>query len=461
MTIGLTAVADAAKIWLGIYTREIHMARFLIGTIPIVGHVSPALPIARRLVERGHDVWWYTGRAFQSVVEATGAHFAPIVSWLDYSDPQNVPPSLTEQRNAVRGLAQLKFDLRHFFIDPALGQVKDLREILQTFPADVLLADFCFLGASWVSEQGGPPWAGFGISALAFTSQDTAPFGLGLLPNASPLGHVRNRSLNWLFQQVVFRDLTAYLDSIRVSLGLPACRRGFFDTLSPFLHLAGTIPEFEYPRSDLPPQVHFTGPLLPTLAIDFTPPAWWHELTGDTPIVHVTQGTVATNPTDLIVPTLRALEEEDVLVVATTASESIDLAQFAPIPANARIEPFLPYTHLLPHVDVMVTNGGFNGVQMALAHSIPLIAAGKSEDKPEVCARIAWSGAGIDLKTKTPTPKQIKDAVKQLLTNPSYKTSAKHLQAAIQRYDAPTIAATLLEQLADTKQPILRESVAS
>jgi UDP:flavonoid glycosyltransferase YjiC (YdhE family) len=32
------------------------MARFLIGTIPVVGHVSPAVPIARELVKRGHEV---------------------------------------------------------------------------------------------------------------------------------------------------------------------------------------------------------------------------------------------------------------------------------------------------------------------------------------------------------------------------------------------------------------------
>ncbi len=65
------------------------MARFLIGTIPVVGHVSPALLIARELVNRGHEVCWYTGSAFRAKVESTGAHFAPIVSGLDYSYPSS------------------------------------------------------------------------------------------------------------------------------------------------------------------------------------------------------------------------------------------------------------------------------------------------------------------------------------------------------------------------------------
>jgi UDP:flavonoid glycosyltransferase YjiC (YdhE family) len=42
---------------------------------------------------------------------------------------------------------------------------------------------------------------------------------------------------------------------------------------------------------------------------------------------------------------------------------------------------------LLPHVDAMVTNGGYGGVQQALAHGVPLVVTGDSEDKPEVAAR--------------------------------------------------------------------------
>ena len=34
------------------------MSRFLISTVPVAGHVNPGLPIARVLVERGHEVRW-------------------------------------------------------------------------------------------------------------------------------------------------------------------------------------------------------------------------------------------------------------------------------------------------------------------------------------------------------------------------------------------------------------------
>src|SRR5690606_17891747 len=131
--------------------------------------------------------------------------------------------------------------------------------------------------------------------------------------------------------------------------------------------------------------------------------------------VHVTQGTIATEAEQLLVPTLRGLQDEDVLVVATTGGRPVEsiAAHLEKLPSNARIASFVPHAHLLPHVDVMVTNAGYNGVQMALAHGVPLVAAGTTEDKPEVAARIAWAGVGVNLKSSTPGEARIRQAVRQ------------------------------------------------
>lgn len=104
----------------------------------------------------------------------------------------------------------------------------------------------------------------------------------------------------------------------------------------------------------------------------------------------------------------------------------------------------------------MITNGGYNGVQMALAHGIPLVTAGQSEDKSEVCARIEWAGVGINLRTGKPTQQQIRAAVRKLLADHRYKTRAKDFQTAIRQYNAPTLAVTRLEQLAATRKPVFR-----
>lgn len=432
------------------------MTRFLICTLPVIGHVNPALPIARKLVERGHEVLWYTGIGFKSLVEATGAHYVPITTGLDFSDLTTFPPSLLEKHNSSTGLGQLKFALKYFFIDSVVGQVKDLTNILKEFSADVILADSLFIGASWIHEKGGQPWAAFNTSALSFSSCDTAPFGLGMHPDSSIFGRLRNICLNWIFQRIILNDVTVYLDEVRGGFGLSPNYQSFFNAgLSDFLFLQGTVPAFEYSRSDLPPQVHFIGPFLPEPPASFTPPIWWDDLNSNKPVIHVTQGTISTEAADLIIPTIQAFADEDVLLVATTGSEPIENLQLDAIPANVRLEQFLPHYYLLPHVDVMVTNGGYNGVQVALANGVPMVAAGKTEEKPEVCARIEWAGVGINLKTKTPTSTQIKDAVKKILSSPDYWQKAQLFKADIACYDAPTKAAILLEELAATKQPVM------
>jgi UDP:flavonoid glycosyltransferase YjiC (YdhE family) len=65
---------------------------------------------------------------------------------------------------------------------------------------------------------------------------------------------------------------------------------------------------------------------------------------------------------------------------------------------------------------------------------------------------------GINLKTKTPKPTQLKNAVNKILESPHYRQKAQLIQSDIARYDTPSLSAKLLEQLAVTKQPVFVSS---
>ena len=136
-------------------------------------------------------------------------------------------------------------------------------------------------------------------------------------------------------------------------------------------------------------------------------------------MILVNQGTVATEPHELLQPALTALAGEDALVVAVTGGR--DPGELGQVPANARVERFIPFERLLPYVSVLVTNGGFGAVQLALAAGVPIVAAGQTEDKIEVSARVGWSGVGVNLRTQTPRRDFITAAVRQVLADPSYR----------------------------------------
>ncbi len=76
----------------------------------------------------------------------------------------------------------------------------------------------------------------------------------------------------------------------------------------------------------------------------------------------------------------------------------------------------------------MITNGGYGGVQFALAHGVPLVVAGDTEDKPEIAARVAWSGAGINLRTGRPAQAAIAEAVRSVLAESDYRAGAGRLR---------------------------------
>jgi MGT family glycosyltransferase len=425
------------------------MSRFLVCTHPITGHVNPAIEIVRTLVERGHEVRVYTGKKFKAKVEAAGATFAPMTKAYDYDDSDY--DKAFPGRAALKGINQIKFDFTEIFIRRAPEQVADLRAMFKIWPPDVVLSDPGFAGTRFLYELGEiKAFAVFNISVLGLPSKDVPPFGLGMLPDYSPIGKLKNKALSFMASNVVFKDVNAALKEERARFGLKP--EPFSPVFSEMLYLQPSIPAIEYPRSDLPPSAHFIGALIPQFKGEFNPPDWWHEVTGATkPVVLVTQGTVATNADELIIPALQALANEDVLVVATTGGKPFN----GPVPANARVASFIPFNQLMPHVDLMVTNGGYGGVTIALANGVPVIAGGTTEDKPEVGNRVAYAGVGINLKTNTPAPEQIRAAVNQVLGNASYRDKARQLQAEYARHDGPTEAAVLLEKLAETKRPVL------
>ena len=144
----------------------------------------------------------------------------------------------------LSGLSAANWGIKRAFIDPIPGQVADLRRILAVFPADVLLSDQVFAGAEAAHKLGGPPWATLGISALTLSSRDTAPANTTLLPDASPLGQLRNHLLNTLINGVVLRDATNHVNYVRWKLGLPPLRRYLFDIASPYLYMHSSTPAF-------------------------------------------------------------------------------------------------------------------------------------------------------------------------------------------------------------------------
>ncbi|HKT01921.1 MAG TPA: glycosyltransferase, partial [Rugosimonospora sp.] len=412
------------------------------------GHVNPVVPIARHLTRHGHEVRWYTGQVYHGKVAATGAAPEPMRTAYDFGGLSKA--AAFPKHAKLTGLASFRAGMTDIFYDAAPAQLADLLEILERFPADVIVSDDMCYGACFAHERTGIPQVWIGNSVYILSSRDTAPLGFGLGPSSSPLGGLRNRVLTLSSDHLALRQLRRRADRVRAEVGLPRLDTGVMENIArpPGLYLVGTIRAFEFPRSDLFEGTRFVGSLdVPAADTGFDPPDWWHELRDGQKVVLVTQGTIANDVRRLLVPTIRALADQPVLLVVTTGNSALDVATARSLPTNVRVEKFVPYHRILPHVDVMVTNGGFNGVTAALAHGVPLVVAGATEEKRDVAMRVKWCGAGIALGRRSPTPRRIRHAVGTVLADGRYHEAATRLRREYAQHDGPRRAAELIEGL--------------
>lgn len=419
------------------------MARYLLAASPLHGHVRPMLSIAADLAGRGHRVRLLTGVRFTDAAREAGVTHLPLPARCDFDD-RDIDRAFPARRTK-RGLDRARCDMDLLFTVPMAAQYEALEHALAAESADAVLVEVGFVGALplLLGQATRPPVLVCGVVPLTLSSRDTAPFGMGWPPGRWPRDH---RGLNRVVHSLMFRGNQARANRALATCGagrLPVFVLDWPRLADRLLQL--TVSGFEYPRADLPSAVGFVGPVLSSAdAHTASLPEWWPELIADPrPIVHVTQGTLDNNNLDRVIgPTIRGLADEDVLVVAATGGRPVEAVPVGS--PNSRLAEFVPYHALLPRVDVMVTNGGYGGVQHALAHGVPLVVAGDTEDKREVAARVRWSGTGIDLRTGTPTPAQLRAAVRTALREPGYRSQARRLQAAISATDAlGAIAAAL------------------
>lgn len=411
----------------------------LVASVEIPAHTLNATPFVARLVENGHRVLWYCDPAFHARARRHGAQ--PI-------SPSRPAPS------AVRfdGLADIRSAFETAFVGEAARRCGDLRAVIEAEGVDVLLTDSLAFGAGMAAEAGGIPWASFGDGPLHYAERDTPPFGSGLPYVTGWPWDLRNLVVTGA-TRLVFARAARRLSRARQGCGLPPGRGSVLTAnLSPMLHLQGATPGFEYPRRHLPAHVRWVGALRPVDG-SWSPPAAWRDRP-ERPVVLVSQGTIRDDVTELLAPTLVGLADLDVTVLATSGSASVEALARAcggSVPDNAVVVPFAPYDAVLAEADVFVTNGGYTGVTLALAHGVPLVHAGVTEEKADIGARVRYSGTGVVLRTTRPTPADVRGAVTRVLGDSPERAAAHRIAEQMRAHDAGRDGAALIAHLGLTR----------
>jgi UDP:flavonoid glycosyltransferase YjiC (YdhE family) len=416
--------------------------KILIASTNAPGHLNPLLGVASILRKRNHEVVVQAATAVREVVEAAGLPFLPFLREADLNVEQYFA-EFPERQDKSPSLEMICFDFEHYFARLLPGQAAGLEMALRRFPADVVLVDSLFFGTLPMllgPREKRPAIVHLGISVLNVGSGKNVPARPGVSPKEFDAECERR-------ERLLLKPVQAIFNATLTKIGCRPLPCPAFESMStlPDLYLHPGIRSFEYPDKSPSSPVQYIGPL-PLPWGQSALPDWWHELDMTKRLVLVTQGTIANRDFgQLVGPALVGLaEEKDLILLVTTGGQPIESIPVE-IPANARVAKFLPYDLILQSVDLLITNGGYGTVNMALAHGIPIISAGLTEDKEEVSAHVQWAGIGIDLRTNQANPEAVRTAARKVLDGTVYRERAKELAFEFASHDTETELLHLIE----------------
>ena len=368
-------------------------------TSPARGHLFPLMPILDELSRRGHQVSVRTLASQVPMLRERGFDAKSIsaeIEAIEHDDYLGKTPPARVKR------AMLTFTSR------APHDGADLAAAIAEESPDALIVDCMSWGAAAVAERWGGPWAQWFPYPLPVSSRDVPPFGLGLAPATGPAGRLRDRVLRPLLTGTLERASLPELNVTREKLGVRPIENADELFLAAPLLLYMTAEPLEYPRSDWPQSVRMVGPCSWDPPAD--PPAWLAEI--DKPIVLVSTSSEFQDDGKLVTTALEALATEDVQVIATLPSADVP----ASVPANARVEPFVPHAPILARAACAITHGGAGVTMKALAAGVPVCVVPFGRDQPEVARRVEIAGAGTQVAPSKLNAERLRDAVRNAMT---------------------------------------------
>jgi MGT family glycosyltransferase len=427
------------------------MARFLFTVWPYPGCMFPHIAVANALRSRGHEVAFYTGTRAQKLIEGEHFRFVPFA------------PSLDERTNALLlspdGISKAwpypwrRIPLlREFLLDTVPEQVADLDAVLDDWHPDAIIHEPAMYAPLLILHEARRiPVALLEYSFSSLPGVGIPPMGLKL-----PRPHnVPTHLLAWGGQRLldlVTASLRRSASALRRRYGLPPLPGTILELTRRLpLTLVPSCPEFDYDRKDLPASVKYIGACQWYPSSE--PSEWLVHLPQDRPWVHATEGTLYVQSPRVLRAAAQGLRGLNMQVIITTGRQrEPNSIRLGPLASNIVVEPWVSYPDLLPKTDLIVTIGGGGTVLAALAAGIPMVVVPTIWDHPENSQRVVEAGAGVELSPQRCTPRRLRQAVEQVLGDPTYRENAQRLARCLQRYGGPAQGAELLEELVRTER---------
>jgi MGT family glycosyltransferase len=382
--------------------------RVLFTSSPDTGHLHPLVPIARAMVDAGHEVAFATPAPFAPTVERSGFRVFP--AGMTKTIAEAFPEHL-----ALRGRAETEFMLRCVRPAQAAAMVRGLQGVMAGWRPDLLVREGSEFGGCIAARHAGIPYAVVEVLATGFGEDRRSFLSAGLAGLLAEYGLPPDPELGMLDRQLVLSPFP------------PSYRQADDQEVASLRHAIRPTPFDQSGEERLP--------------------AWAAELAAR-PIVYLTLGTVPQfNARPKVFRAfIEGLADEPLNLIIAVGRNN-DPAEFGPAPPNVRIERYIPQTLVFPRCDLVVCHAGSGTVMAALVHGLPLVLTPFAADQPENARRCAALGLARVISDDAVDPSVARAAVLDVLGAPTYRRNAERLRADIEALPGPEHAVWLLEGL--------------
>jgi MGT family glycosyltransferase len=402
------------------------------------GNVPPILGLARRLVERGHQVRVISDPANEREVYMAGCEFTPYIR-APHRHDKSAASTIANDYDAKSPTQALYIYMDKVLAGPALAYAQDVLEELEKHPADVVVVSEGLFGGHFAAEKLGIPSVMVIPSIYNYYAPGMPP--PGMLPRSGLVGWLQDKLYAMMFRRIIAYALPGLL-SARKALGLSELQtfNQFMNQLDGILLLTSSA--FDFPAK-LPPNARYVGPVLDDPGLV----ELWQPTNEDKrPLVVVGFSTTYQKHEKLLQNVIDALGELPYRGLVTLGP-SLNEKQFR-IPSNVTVRQFISHAQVFPQASAVITHAGHGTVIRALANGIPLICIPIGRDQPSNAARVIAHGAGLSLTLKA-NATVIREALQQIVETNSYHENARRLAKTILRDAQSQSAVEELERIAE------------
>lgn len=410
------------------------------------GHLYPMTTLGYELLRRGHRVTVFGFLDAQVKTLASGLEFHPLAK---DEIPLGSIADTVAQLGKLSGLAAFRYTIQ-VIAKEADVLLKEAPIAIQNAGVDALLVDQASAHGGTIAEFLNIPFITV-CNALVLNQDPGIPPFCTSWQYSPTWGATLRNQLGYRLLRVAGKPIREVIAEYRQKWNLPSHSHPK-DAYSKLALLSQQPAGFEFPRTDLPPYFHFTGPYH-NPASRKPVPFPFDQLNGK-PLIYASMGTLQNRLLDVFQKIALACEGLDAQLVISlgggTTPESLPQLPGSPI-----IVSYAPQLELLQKATLTITHAGMNTTLESLSNGVPMVAIPVANDQPGVAARIAWTGVGEVVPLKQVSVPKLRIAIQKVLTEPSYKARAIALQQAIQRSGGTRRAAEIIEQVISTGKPVL------